>query len=75
MRYPRRTNDPFADADALDRYYEEKRALTNYKRCRKCKGIIEDGCECYEIPCECGEVLIFCENCIGDFSKVVFYSE
>lgn len=73
MKYPRMTNDPYADADALDRYQNERRSLYNYKRCLKCKDKIEDGCECYEIPCHCGERLIFCENCIGDFSKVVFY--
>jgi hypothetical protein len=71
MREPRITNDPYADADALDRYQNER--TYKYKRCRKCRDIIEDGCECYEIPCDCGDVLIYCENCIGDFSKVVFY--
>ena len=73
MKYPRMTNDPYADADALDRYQNERKALYKYKRCRKCNYIIEDGCEYFEFPCDCGEMLIFCENCIGDFSKVVFY--
>jgi hypothetical protein len=73
MRRPMRTADPYADADALDRYYQERQSNYNYKRCRKCHDRIEDGCECFEIPCDCGELLIFCENCIGDFSKVVFY--
>ena len=73
MKYPTMTNDPYADADAMDRYQNERRSLYNYKRCLKCKDKIEDGCECYEIPCDCGKLLIFCENCIGDFSKVVFY--
>lgn len=73
MKHPTITNNPYADADALDRYQNERKSLYNYKRCLKCKDKIEDGCACYEIPCHCGERLIFCENCIVYFSKVVFY--
>lgn len=73
MKHPTITNNPYADADALDRHQNERKSLYNYKRCLKCKDKIEDGCACYEIPCHCGERLIFCENCIVYFSKVVFY--
>lgn len=73
MNYPRMTNDPHADADAVDKYHEDRKGLYKYKRCRKCKCRIEDGEEYFDIPDDFGGSIIICENCINDFSKIAFY--
>ena len=65
MNYPRMTNDPYADADALDRYHEESRC--DCIKCNKCGYGIEEGEEYYFISIPGLDEIILCENCISDF--------
>lgn len=69
MDYPRMTNDPYADADAMDRYRQEQQDNCKKLRCRKCKYHLEDGELYYFIKTELDEIII-CENCITDYSHV-----
>lgn len=71
MDYPRVTNDPYADADAMDRYRQEQHDNCKKLRCRKCKYHLEDGELYYFIKTEYDEIII-CDNCIMDYSKVNF---
>lgn len=69
MREPRITNDPFADADARDRWQQEQAEKSPKICCCKCKHRLEDGEEYYFIKTQLDEIII-CEYCIGDYVKV-----
>ena len=68
MTHPRITNNPYADADARDRFAEENKNKT--VRCYKCHHLIEEGEEYYQIPTQLDEAII-CEYCISSFTKVM----
>lgn len=73
MIYPRMTNNPHVDADAVERYHREQRNSHDYKRCRKCKCRIEHGEDYFGIPDDFNDLLIFCEDCIDDFKREMEY--
>ena len=68
MRYPMMTNDPYADADARDRWQQEQANGRKKIRCCKCKHPIEEGEEYLKF----GDVIL-CEYCISDLTKVMVY--
>ena len=65
MRYPMRTGDAYADADALDRYQQNNKGES--LKCDKCGYPIEEGEEYYFIAIKGFVDIHICENCIGDF--------
>jgi hypothetical protein len=68
MKEPRITNDPYADADARDRWQQERANSHKKIRCCKCKHHIEDGEEYLHF----GDINL-CEYCISDLTKVMVY--
>ncbi len=68
MSEPRITNDPYADADARDRWQQEQANGRKRIRCCKCKQYIEDGEEYLHFS-----DINLCEYCISDLTKVMVY--
>ena len=68
MKYPKITNDPYADADARDRYQEEHKG--ECLKCDKCEYDIMEGEEYFFISIKGFEDIRICENCITDFKTI-----
>lgn len=68
MDYPRMTNDPYTDADAMDRYRQEQQDGYNKIRCSRCHQYVEDGDRYLKYD---GKVL--CEYCIDAITTVMVY--
>jgi hypothetical protein len=68
MMEPRITNDPYADADARDRWQQEQANGRKKTRCCKCKHPIEEGEEYLKY-----EGVILCGYCIADLLKEMTY--
>ena len=65
MTRPRMSNDPYADADAMDRFIQENKC--DSLKCDKCRYEIEEGEEYFFISLKGFDDIIICENCIDDF--------
>lgn len=68
MKEPRITNDPYADADARDRWEQDQKNERKKIRCSRCHYHIEEGDEYLKYD---GNFL--CEYCISDLTKVMVY--
>lgn len=68
MIFPRMTNDPYADADAMDRYQQENKC--DCIQCNKCGYDIEEGEEYFFISLKGFDDIIICDDCISDFKTV-----